>query len=80
MTRRSSSRRTVKSALRLSAVNDAAARLGLTVGMALADARARYPAIAVADAEPEADQPCSTPSPTGATATRRWSGSMRPTA
>src|SRR5262249_33766995 len=46
----------VKSALRLTAVNDAAARLGLKSGMALADARAMYPAIAVADADPEADR------------------------
>src|SRR3954468_11793179 len=46
----------VKSALRLSAINDAAARLGLKAGMALADARAMYPAIAVAEADPEADR------------------------
>jgi protein ImuB len=46
----------IKSALRLAAVNDAAARLGLKVGMALADARAMYPAIAVAKADPEADR------------------------
>ena len=46
----------VKSALRLAAVNDAAARLGLKPGMALADARAMYPTIAVADADPEADR------------------------
>jgi protein ImuB len=46
----------VKSALRLSAVNDAAARLGLKAGMALADARAMYPTIAVAEADPEADR------------------------
>ena len=46
----------IKSALRLAAVNDAAARLGLKPGMALADARAMYPAIAVADADPEADR------------------------
>ena len=46
----------VKSALRLAAVNDAAARLGLKPGMALADARAMYPAIAVAEADPEADR------------------------
>src|SRR2546425_491736 len=46
----------VKSALRLAAVNDAAARLGLKAGMALADARAMYPSIAVADADPEADR------------------------
>jgi protein ImuB len=45
----------VKSALRLAAVNDAAARLGLKPGMALADARAMYPTIAVANADPEAD-------------------------
>jgi len=41
--------------LRLSAVNDAAAALGLRVGMALADARAMYPKIAVADADERAD-------------------------
>jgi protein ImuB len=46
----------VKNALALAAVNDAAARLGLTVGMALADARAMYPALTVLDAELEADQ------------------------
>src|SRR4051812_30488788 len=46
----------VKSALRLAAINDAAARLGLKVGMALADARAMYPAMAVADADPAADR------------------------
>src|ERR1041384_4816339 len=45
----------VKSALRLSAVNDAAARLGLRVGMSLADARAMYPKLAVADADENAD-------------------------
>ena len=45
----------VKSALRLSAVNDAAAALGLRVGMPLADARAMHPKIAVADADDEAD-------------------------
>jgi protein ImuB len=37
-------------------VNDAAARLGLTAGMALADARAMYPALTVMDAEPQAEQ------------------------
>jgi len=45
-----------KGALRLAAVNDAAARLGLKVGLALADARAMYPALAVADADPPADR------------------------
>jgi protein ImuB len=45
----------VKGALRLSAVNDAAESLGLRAGMALADARAMYPKIAVADADEQAD-------------------------
>jgi len=45
----------VKGALRLSAVNDAAAALGLRAGMTLADARAMYPKIAVADADERAD-------------------------
>ena len=46
----------IKSALRLTALNDAAARLGLKPGMALADARAMYPRLAVADADPHADR------------------------
>jgi protein ImuB len=46
----------VKSAQRLAAVNDVAAGLGLKPGMALADARAMYPAIAVAEANPAADR------------------------
>ena len=41
----------IKSALRIAALNDAAARLELKVGMALADARAMYPKLAVADAD-----------------------------
>src|SRR5436190_12466958 len=45
----------MKGALRLSAVNDAAARLGLRVGMPLADARAMYPKLSVADADEQAD-------------------------
>jgi len=45
----------VKGALRLSAVNDAAAALGLRIGMPLADARAMHPKIAVADADEHAD-------------------------
>src|SRR6478672_7380908 len=45
----------VKSALRITAMNNAAARLGLTPGLALADARAMYPALSAADADPEAD-------------------------
>ena len=36
-------------------MNNAAARLGLMPGMALADARAMYPALAAADADTEAD-------------------------
>src|SRR5438067_11139561 len=45
-----------KSALRLTAVNDAAARLGLKSGMALADARAMYPAVSVVNADARADR------------------------
>jgi protein ImuB len=45
----------VKGALRLFAVNDAAATLGLRVGMPLADARAMYPKLNVADADESAD-------------------------
>jgi protein ImuB len=45
----------VKSALRLCAMNDAAAALDLKIGMPLADARAMYPKIAVADADETAD-------------------------
>jgi len=48
--------REVKNALALAAVNDAAARLGLRAGMALADAKAMYPMLTVANADPEADQ------------------------
>src|SRR5436309_15521310 len=45
----------IRQALRLTAVNDAAVALGLKVGMALADARAMYPQIAIADADEQAD-------------------------
>ena len=45
----------VKNALQLAAMNEAAARLGLRTGMALADAKAMYPGLAVADADPQAD-------------------------
>jgi protein ImuB len=45
----------VKGALRLSAVNEAAAKLGLRVGQPLADARAMYPKLNVADADEVAD-------------------------
>jgi protein ImuB len=48
--------RQVKSALQLAAMNDAAARLGLRAGMALADAKAMYPALTVVDADPDADR------------------------
>ncbi|MFM9862354.1 MAG: Y-family DNA polymerase, partial [Micropepsaceae bacterium] len=46
----------VKSALRLSAMNAAAAALGLRVGQPLADARAMHPALLVDHADPAADQ------------------------
>jgi protein ImuB len=46
----------VKGALRLAAMNDAAAALGLKAGIALADARAMYPALPAVDADPEEDQ------------------------
>ena len=46
----------VKSALRITALNNEAARLGLKTGMALADARAMYPALLVADADTQADR------------------------
>lgn len=45
----------VKSALRISALNDAAAALGLQRTMPLADARAMYPLLWVEDADPQAD-------------------------
>jgi protein ImuB len=46
----------VKLALRVSALNDAAAALGLTCGLPLADVRAMYPAIQVRDADRAADR------------------------
>ena len=46
----------VKSALRIVAMNDAAHALGLRSGMPLADARAMYPALAVAENDEEADR------------------------
>jgi protein ImuB len=46
----------VKNALQVAAMNDAAARLGLRAGMALADAKAMYPALTVVDADPDADR------------------------
>lgn len=44
-----------KNALRLCALNAAAAALGLAPGLSLADARARHPALQVAEHAPEAD-------------------------
>jgi protein ImuB len=46
----------VKSALRIRALNDAAAALGLRPGMPLADVRAMYPSIAVRNADSQADR------------------------
>ena len=46
----------VKGAQRITAMTDGAARLGLKVGMGLADARAMYPRLPVVDADPEADR------------------------
>ncbi len=45
----------IKGALRIDAVGPDAAELGLAPGMALADARALYPALQVADADPAGD-------------------------
>ncbi|MEA2978943.1 MAG: protein ImuB [Alphaproteobacteria bacterium] len=46
----------IKSAQRITALTDGAARLGLKAGMGLADARARYPSLPVVEADPEADR------------------------
>jgi protein ImuB len=46
----------VKSARRIATLNDAAEKLGLHTGMALADARAMYPSLAAADADPNGDR------------------------
>jgi protein ImuB len=48
--------RLIKSALRIVAMNDAAQALGLRPGMPLADARAMYPSLAVAESDEEADR------------------------
>jgi protein ImuB len=45
----------VKSARRIAALNDEAAKLGLRTGMPLADARAMYPVLAAIDADEAAD-------------------------
>ena len=46
----------IKGAQQITALNDAAARLGLKVGLGLADARARYPSLPVVEADFEADR------------------------
>ncbi|MEI8153033.1 MAG: DNA polymerase Y family protein, partial [Hyphomicrobiales bacterium] len=46
----------IKSAHRIAALTDSAARLGLKVGMGLADARAMYPGLPAVDAAPDADR------------------------
>src|SRR6266404_2221324 len=46
----------IKGAQRITGLTDGAARLGLKVGMGLADARARYPKLPVVEADPEADR------------------------
>nr|WP_307155800.1 DNA polymerase Y family protein [Rhodoplanes tepidamans] len=46
---------TIKSAQRIAALDDAAARLGLTIGTTVADARARHPGLAVVEHDPAAD-------------------------
>ena len=46
----------VENGLRLTAVDDIAAGLGLAPGMSLADARAMVPRLAVAEADPQADR------------------------
>src|SRR6187431_1318312 len=46
----------IKGAQQITALNDAAARLGLKVGLGLADARARYPSLPVFEADFEADR------------------------
>lgn len=45
----------IKSARRITALNDAAARLNLKAGLALTDARAMYPGLAAVDADAAAD-------------------------
>jgi protein ImuB len=45
----------VRDALRITAADDAAYRCGLTIGMTLAEARARVPSLAVNNADPAAD-------------------------
>ena len=65
----------IKNALRIVALDESAERLGLTRGQALADARAMIPALGVADDDPDADTALLERSPTGPSATRRWSRS-----
>ena len=67
----------IKSAQRITALTDGAARLGLKTGMGLADARAMYPACRSWTPIRRPIVACSKPSPIGATAIRRWSASIR---
>jgi protein ImuB len=46
----------IKGAQRITGLTDGAARLGLKIGMGLADARAMYPKLPVVEADPEADR------------------------
>src|SRR6476619_5578459 len=46
----------IEGAQRITAMTDGAARLGLTLGMGLADARAMYPKLPVVEADFEADR------------------------
>lgn len=46
----------IKGAQQITALNDAAVRLGLKAGLGLADARARYPSLPVVEADFEADR------------------------
>ena len=71
---------TIKNARRLVGVDVRAARLGLTAGLTLADARARHPALVVAEADPAAEKAGWSASPTPARAIRRWSRSTGATA
>ena len=63
----------------LTAIDETAERLGLTTGLALAQARAMHPALDAVAEDAEADaQPARAASPTGACATRRSSPAIAP--
>ncbi len=59
--------------MRLVAVDGPAQALGLHIGMPLADARARFPALRVSEHEPAADQAMLEAIATGPAAIRPWS-------